>query len=140
MKSSMVASIVGALATMSCVEAQTADSLRCVSTGGERQHCAAYTGGGVALQRSIGSEHCLLGRNWGYDATGVWVTEGCGAEFALGNPSAEQQRLAATPFTPAATAVELDTSGNDTIEAPGEYTFYSRFGAQAAHENGETQG
>jgi predicted porin len=30
---------------------------------------------------------CLLGRNWGYDAEGVWVSEGCGGDFATGSSS-----------------------------------------------------
>ncbi len=47
------------------------------SSGGERQHCAADTSAGVVLARSIGSAPCLLGKTWGYDDTGVFVSEGC---------------------------------------------------------------
>src|SRR4051794_31623653 len=53
----------------------------CVSRPGERQTCKADTGAGVALLHSTGAAACLLGKNWGYDAAGVWVSDGCGGEF-----------------------------------------------------------
>lgn len=56
----------------------------CRSEAGERQHCAADTTQGVALARSTGSAACLLGKTWGYDATGVWVSDGCGGDFIAG--------------------------------------------------------
>lgn|GEM_PF-1451590 len=59
----------------------------CVSDDGERRHCSADASGGVALRRSTGTGSCLLGRSWGYDDKGVWVTEGCGGEFILGRSS-----------------------------------------------------
>src|SRR3982751_3355053 len=45
----------------------------CSSTAGVREHCAADTSSGVVLARSFGEAACLLGKTWGYDATGVWV-------------------------------------------------------------------
>jgi predicted porin len=59
--------------------------ITCTSKSGERQVCAADTTAGVALLHSIGESNCLLGNTWGYDATGVWVSNGCGGEFALGS-------------------------------------------------------
>jgi len=59
----------------------------CVSTDDQRQHCAADTTAGVVMLRPTGETACLLGRNWGYDAQGVWVSEGCGGEFATGSTS-----------------------------------------------------
>jgi Protein of unknown function (DUF3011) len=56
----------------------------CASRPGERQHCPANTAGGVILQRSTGESACLLGKTWGYDNTGVWVSDGCAGEFLLG--------------------------------------------------------
>ena len=65
----------------------------CSSTGGERQHCAADTSAGVVLARSLGSAPCLLGKTWGYDDTGVWVSEGCSAEFVTGQAApAEEEK------------------------------------------------
>ena len=64
--------------------AAQAATVLCASAGSERQHCPADTSGGIALLRATGSSPCLLGRNWGYDDAGVWVAEGCGGEFMLG--------------------------------------------------------
>jgi predicted porin len=58
--------------------------ISCVSTTGERVVCPADTSAGVALLRSTGAATCLLGKTWGYDTAGVWVTESCGGEFVLG--------------------------------------------------------
>jgi hypothetical protein len=64
-------------------------TLLCESRPGEdRQTCAADTSAGVALLRSMGAAACLLGNNWGYDADGVWVAEGCSGEFVLGESAA----------------------------------------------------
>jgi len=59
----------------------------CVSEGDQRQYCPADTSAGVVMLRATGEAACLLGRNWGYDAQGVWVSEGCGGEFATGSTS-----------------------------------------------------
>jgi len=69
----------------------------CESKEGERQHCPADTSAGVVLVRVTGSAACLLGRSWGYDAQGIWVTEGCGGEFAV----ATQAPAVPTPAPPA---------------------------------------
>ncbi len=82
--------LAGALVRTAAAHAQgtpTADqagTVACVAAGSERQHCPADTSGGIALMRATGSSPCLLGRNWGYDDQGVWVAEGCGGEFMLG--------------------------------------------------------
>ena len=65
----------------------------CSSRGGERQHCPADTSKGVALVRSKGDAPCLLGRSWGYDDRGVWVSDGCSAEFVVGS---ELEKVVAT--------------------------------------------
>jgi predicted porin len=59
----------------------------CVSTGDQRQHCPANISAGIVMLRQSSETSCLLGRNWGYDAQGVWVSEGCGGEFATGSTS-----------------------------------------------------
>jgi DUF3011 family protein len=66
-----------------------ADTLRsrtvsCTSKPGERIHCPADTSKGVSLVRSSGEAPCLLGRTWGYDDQGIWVSDGCGAVFFVG--------------------------------------------------------
>ena len=55
----------------------------CESQDGRRRRCAANTRGGVELRRRISRSDCEFGRDWGYDNNGVWVTNGCRAEFAV---------------------------------------------------------
>jgi hypothetical protein len=55
----------------------------CESQTAQRQHCAADTSSGVVLAKSTGPAACLLGKTWGYDDKGVWVTDGCGGGRAI---------------------------------------------------------
>jgi hypothetical protein len=80
-------------------------SLTCASDPGGRQHCAANTSAGVLMARSLGPGACLLGKTWGYDDAGVWVLDGCGAEFIVAGSPAVAGTLAAVP-APTAPAVE----------------------------------
>ena len=66
--------------------AHAAETIVCGSNPGERQVCAADTQREITLTRSLGVAACELGRNWGYDASGIWVSGGCGAEFSVGEP------------------------------------------------------
>jgi hypothetical protein len=75
--------------------------IQCESAGGERQHCAAVTSSGVILVRSYGSAPCLLGKSWGYDDTGIWVSEGCNGEFIAGQAAVQQtQRMKPPEYVP----------------------------------------
>ena len=69
------------------VPAMVSSVVTCVSVGIQRQQCAANTSAGVVMLRQTSAASCLLGRNWGYDGNGVWVSEGCGGEFATGSTS-----------------------------------------------------
>lgn len=70
-------------ATSVIAQPQTsAVTIGCASTGNDRTYCPANTTDGVVLVRSTGSTACILGRNWGYDQRGIWVSEGCSGEFA----------------------------------------------------------
>jgi Protein of unknown function (DUF3011) len=80
-------------AQQNSTEANVSSVLTCVSTGDQRQHCPADTSAGIVMLRQSSEANCLLGRNWGYDAQGVWVSEGCGGQFATGSTS----RSAAIP-------------------------------------------
>jgi hypothetical protein len=62
-----------------------------------RTDCPADTSSGVVLRRSFGSAACLLGRTWGYDAKGVWVSDGCSAEFVTGK-AVEAEATKPKPF------------------------------------------
>ena len=82
--------------------------LVCTSSAGQRQHCAADTSSGVVLLKSADPAACLLGKTWGYDNNGVWVTDGCSGEFLLG---AAAQAAAQTAPVSGATVPEIETWG-----------------------------
>lgn len=76
----------------------SAQLLTCESTGVDKVHCAADTSQGVVLLKSIGAAECLLGRTWGYDDKGVWVSYQCSGVFALANTAtAPSQPAPAAP-------------------------------------------
>lgn len=60
------------------------DVVRCESDGHRTRHCAVDTRGGVRITRQLSDAACVQGRSWGTDRNGVWVTQGCRAEFAIG--------------------------------------------------------
>jgi Protein of unknown function (DUF3011) len=74
-------------------QAQTV-TIPCASTS-DRVHCAADTSKGVVLANSTGAAPCLLGKSWGYDDTGVWVSDGCAGEFIAGQAAPGQQETTA---------------------------------------------
>ena len=83
----VLGSVLSTNAQQNSTQVTVSSVVTCVSTGDQRQHCAADTSAGVVMLRPTGETACLLGRNWGYDAQGVWVSEGCGGEFATGSAS-----------------------------------------------------
>jgi hypothetical protein len=82
------------LALPSGLRAQ-ATLITCASKPGERTECPANTSKGVALVRSSGEAACGLGKTWGFDDKGVWVSDGCVAEFLVAQtePGAEEITL-----------------------------------------------
>lgn len=54
---------------------------RCESNDGRVRECAANTRAGVQLVRQLSRAACIQGRTWGYGRNGIWVSEGCRAEF-----------------------------------------------------------
>ena len=81
-----------------------AATVTCESRPGARQSCPADTSGGVAIARSMGEAECLLGRTWGYDQASVWVSDGCGGEFTLGQATPTRVPAPAPSGTEGATA------------------------------------
>lgn len=97
--------VTGLLAGTAAAEDPATVTIACGAGPGERQHCRANTASGILLARSTGPGACLLGRSWGYDDAGVWVQDGCSAEFivaAAGTPA--PAAIAAVPGAPAAAA------------------------------------
>ncbi len=88
------------------------ETLSCSSAQGEKRHCPANTSAGILLSRSTGTAPCLLGRNWGYDDKGVWVQDGCGADFVV---------AAATPAAaPAPESASAPAPAPDPMTRPDE--------------------
>jgi hypothetical protein len=58
--------------------------VRCESVSGRTRECPADTQGGVRLVRQVSRTTCIEGQNWGYGRRGIWVSQGCRAEFATG--------------------------------------------------------
>lgn len=56
----------------------------CESQDRGMHRCPADTYWGVTLARQISDSVCVRGATWGYDANGIWVNNGCRAEFVLG--------------------------------------------------------
>jgi len=59
-------------------------TFRCESTNGRQNFCNADTRSGVRLIRKISGNPCDEGRTWGATRTGVWVSQGCRADFMTG--------------------------------------------------------
>ena len=61
------------------------DTLRCSSKNYSYEHCRADTRRGVQLSRQLSQAACTQGKSWGHDRRGVWVDQGCSAQFQLGH-------------------------------------------------------
>ena len=94
---------------------QTPPQVECVSSTATRNHCAANTSSGVALVKSTGTAPCLLGKTWGYDDKGIWVSDGCGALFQPGAvvvPAAAKQPVQTPSTAQAAQAPPVENQPN----------------------------
>jgi len=56
----------------------------CESDNNTRHRCDVNTQWGVRLTRQLSRNACILNRTWGSDSRGIWVRDGCRAEFTLG--------------------------------------------------------
>lgn len=63
----------------------TPRAVRCESVNNRYQHCPMDTRGGVGFNKQLSESRCVQGSTWGYDSRGVWVTQGCRAEFSTGS-------------------------------------------------------
>ncbi len=107
----------GAASVSEAAPGVQAGTVACSSKTGERNHCPADTSAGVALMRSTGTATCLLGKTWGYDDSGVWVSDGCSGEFILGGAeSAGTSEAAGKPV-----ASKQKRQPTERIEAWGEF-------------------
>ena len=57
----------------------------CQSRHNNYQYCRTDTQGGVRLQQQLSKSACIQNLSWGYDRGGIWVKDGCRAEFVIGD-------------------------------------------------------
>jgi hypothetical protein len=62
---------------------ETMRTVVCESDSSRRTYCRADTRFGVQLMREMSRSNCVLNRTWGSDDNGIWVSNGCRAEFGL---------------------------------------------------------
>lgn len=63
---------------------QDSSVLRCESEDNRRRRCdAGFQTGRVVVERQLSSTRCEKGRSWGNDRQGVWVDQGCRADFRV---------------------------------------------------------
>jgi len=77
-----------AAAALLAVDARPAEAqvhrVRCESRDYRERFCRTDTYGGVRLVRQLGDAACREGRTWGTTRTGIWVSNGCRADFEVG--------------------------------------------------------
>lgn len=84
----------------------------CESENGRRRNCKADTSAGVQIVRALGDKACAFGREWGYDADGIWVSKGCRAEFVVrGKPKPLMQ------------AITCESKNDARVQCPAETQF-----------------
>jgi hypothetical protein len=62
-------------------------TFRCESVNSATTYCNVDTRSGVRLMRRLSQANCSEGRTWGLTRQGVWVSNGCRAEFQVGGSS-----------------------------------------------------
>ncbi len=78
------AAAVTALALASSPAEARTQVITCGSGGYSYNYCPVDTRGGVDVYRQKSSSPCDYGSTWGYDRRGIWVDQGCRAEFIVG--------------------------------------------------------
>jgi hypothetical protein len=92
----LAASVIGAvIAIPSTAHAQPGGArITCSSDNGRRNWCDIGRSRDAQLVRQISGSACIRDRTWGIDGRGLWVDNGCRAEFAIGGrPGPPQQTI-----------------------------------------------
>lgn len=86
MKANLVLSVIalGCALSFGGMRAE-ARSIVCESVNGNSRTCPANTGDGVRLSVQYSKASCRRGSSWGTNRRGIWVSNGCRAQFDLGN-------------------------------------------------------
>ena len=115
-----------------------ANTIVCESKDGQRCSVQPRRQAVSTLVKSTGTGPCLIGKTWGYDATGVWVSDNCGGEFALGQIGSRFRRRRLPDGTPSRSRLRR---GESSIPArfprrkgKAGIAFHQRLRARALHE------
>ncbi|MDQ1347640.1 MAG: hypothetical protein QG573_1013 [Acidobacteriota bacterium] len=79
------------LATLAGASVATADTVTCESQGHDHHYCTADTRDGVVLVHQLSRAGCWQGDTWDFDRSGIWVANGCRAEFRVGRAGNDWQ-------------------------------------------------
>ncbi len=71
--------VVGATATVG----GGGEVITCHSNGHRQEYCDARIRRGVRLVRQDSRSACIEGQTWGWDRRGIWVSDGCRAQFQV---------------------------------------------------------
>jgi hypothetical protein len=69
------------------------DLITCKSKNYRRNICYLRMEGDAQLVRKLSDAPCIEGRTWGQDGRGIWVDNGCHAEFAVNQRGAPPLRI-----------------------------------------------
>jgi hypothetical protein len=83
MKHSRVLGPILALAVAAVPVARADQTVVCELQGHDHHYCAANTSGGVTLVRKMSHAGCWQGDTWGYDRSGIWVSDRCRGVFSI---------------------------------------------------------
>jgi len=84
-------------AALAASPALASETIRCESNGGRYHYCRIDTDNRVRVEHQISRNDCRQFRDWGYDRHGIWVDNGCRAEFRVGKDghSSDKEKIAA---------------------------------------------
>ena len=77
--------VLSLLAVLGLAGAPALASVKVESKNMQRTYKRTSTRGGVRLGKQLSREACVEGVSWGFDREGIWVDQGCRAEFAVGS-------------------------------------------------------
>lgn len=73
-----------AMLLLSSTQTLASERITCESKNHRYNHCRVDTDNQVKLKKQLSDAPCIEGQTWGYDKKGVWVDQGCKAEFRVG--------------------------------------------------------
>ena len=59
------------------------DVVRCTSRDYRRTFCDVGRAENVRVRRQVSDARCIEGQTWGWDRRGIWVSDGCRAQFQV---------------------------------------------------------